>query len=53
MKKEDVAVIAKSLTNIKNALDELDSALKKKDSGGAEIAKRKILELQVQINRLL
>jgi hypothetical protein len=53
MKKEDVAVIAKLLTNMKNSLDELDSALKKRDSVGADIAKRKILELQVQINRLL
>ncbi|MCU0641980.1 MAG: hypothetical protein MUF61_00140 [archaeon] len=53
MKKEDVALIAKSLTSIKNAIDELDSAIKKNDATRANSAKERILEMQIQINRLL
>ncbi len=51
MKKEDIEVIAKLITEIKNSLEELESALKIGDAGRIVSAKRKILELQIQIGR--
>lgn len=51
MKKEDIEITAKLLTNMKDSLDELEDALKKGSSDRVASAKRKILELQVQIGR--
>ncbi len=53
MRKEDVDVVAKLLTEIKDSLDELESALKKNNVDKISAAKNKILDLQMQISRKL
>jgi len=51
MEKERVDILAQLLTNMKDALNELESALKKKNADGINSAKRKILSLQIQIDK--
>ena len=53
MKKEDVDVLSKLLTSMKDALNELEGAIKKKDSDRINLGKRKILDFQMQIDRKL
>jgi hypothetical protein len=51
MKKEDIDVLSEWLSNMKDAINELESASKRGDGAGANASKRKILNLQVQIGR--
>ena len=51
MKKEDIEVVARLLTYLQNSLDELESAIKKSQIDKAVSAKRKIMDLQMQIDR--
>lgn len=51
MKKEDIDIVAKLLTELKDSLDELDSALKKSNNSAIIAAKRKVRDLQMQIGR--
>ena len=51
MNKEDVDAVAKLLSSMKDSINELGMALKKKNAEKANAAKRNILELQVQISR--
>lgn len=51
MNKEDVDAVAKLLSSMKDSINELDGAIKKKNGEKANAAKGKILELQVQISR--
>lgn len=53
MKKEDIEIIAKLLTTLKDSLNELESSLKKDDAEKVTASKRKILDLQIQIGRKL
>ncbi|MEM4259513.1 MAG: hypothetical protein QXS38_02005 [Candidatus Pacearchaeota archaeon] len=53
MRKEDIEVVARLLTEIKNSLDELESAMKKKNADKISAVKQKILDLQMQIGRKL
>jgi len=51
MKKEDIEVVAKLLTDIKDSLNELESALKKNSISRVAEAKTKIMNLQMQISK--
>jgi hypothetical protein len=53
MKKEDIGVLSQLLSNMKDALNELETAIKKKDNEKINAAKRKILDFQLQIDRKL
>ena len=53
MKKEDVATVAKALSNIKDYLNELDIAFRNKDEVKVSSLKIKIFDLQSQIGRML
>ncbi len=53
MKKEDIDVLSKLLTNMKDALNELETAIKKKDYEKINAVKKKILDFQLQIDRKL
>jgi len=53
MKNEDITFVAKLLTNLKDSIDELDSALKKNNREGIVTAKIKIKNLQMQISQKL
>ena len=51
MRKEDIDAVAVLLTNLKDTVSELDSALKTGNAGNINAAKRKIADLQMQIGR--
>ena len=53
MEKEDITLVAQLLTGIKDALDKLEEAEKKKDADNLAAAKREILNFQEQIDKLL
>jgi hypothetical protein len=53
MEKEDITLIAQLLTGIKDALEKLQEAVKKKDIEKANAAKKEILNFQNQIEKLL
>ena len=53
MRKGDIENVARILSAIKDSLDELDSALKSNNASRATDAKIKILDLQLQIRRIL
>jgi hypothetical protein len=53
MKNEDITFVAKLLTNLKDLIDELDSALKKNNREEIVAAKIKIKNLQTQISQKL
>lgn len=53
MKKEEIAVLAQLLTAIKDAIDRLEEAQKKKDAEELEMAKREILSFQKKIDEIL
>jgi hypothetical protein len=49
MDKEDIINAAQLLTGIKDELDNLENALKKKDAAKLGVSKKKILDFQSQI----
>ena len=51
MKKEDIDIVAKLLTDLKDSIGELELALRKNDVGKVAAAKSKIMNLQMQIGR--
>lgn len=51
MEKSDIGILSELLTKLKDASAELESAIRKNDSVRGKIVKRKIIELQAQINR--
>ncbi len=53
MKKEEIAVLAQLLTAIKDTIERLEEAQKKKDSEELEMAKREILSFQKKIDEIL
>lgn len=53
MEKEEIDAIAKILSEMKDTIDRLALALRKKDSAELNASKRKIVELQTQIGRKL
>ncbi|MEK6849979.1 MAG: hypothetical protein AABX85_00195 [Nanoarchaeota archaeon] len=53
MEKEDITLIAQLLTGIKDAIDKLQDAQKKKDLEKLKAAKKEILNFQSQINELI
>ena len=53
MEKEDVTLIAQLLTGIKDAIDKLQEAEKKKDIEKLNAAKREINNFQQQIEKLI
>ena len=53
MQKDEINLIAQLLNSIKDALDELKQAQKKKDLNGQTNAKREIINFQKQIDKLL
>jgi hypothetical protein len=53
MEKEDITLIAQLLTGIKDALEKLEEAQKKKDLEKVNIAKKEILNFQTQIDKLI
>ena len=52
MNKEGIDRLVGLITDMKNRIEELKQARDKKDSAGLEDAKRKIISIQVQINRI-
>ena len=53
MKKEDIVTIAQLLNAIKDSLDKLEEALKKKDGEMLASAKQEILMFQQEIDKLI
>lgn len=53
MEKEDITLIAQLLTGIKDALQRLEEAERKKDLENLNAAKKEILNFQSQINNLI
>ncbi len=53
MKKEDVKLIAQLLTSMKDLLLKLEESERKKDKIVFDTTKRRILQFQSEINRLL
>lgn len=53
MKKEDIVVIAQLLTAIKDSIDKLEEAQKKRDAEMLLAAKREILMFQEKIDETL
>lgn len=53
MKKEDVAVLAQLLATMKEVALQLETAIAKKDYSSVQSAKKEILELQKQVDRML
>jgi hypothetical protein len=53
MEKEDIVLIAQLLTGIKDAIDRLEDAQKRKDLEKLSAAKKEILNFQKQIDSLL
>ena len=53
MEKEDITLVAQLLTGIKDALEKLAEAEKKKDAENLAAAKQEILNFQSQIDKLL
>ncbi len=53
MEKEDIVLIAQLLTGMKDAVEMLEEAQRKKDMEKLNAAKREILNFQKQIDELL
>lgn len=53
MEKEDITLIAQLLTGIKDAIDKLQEAMKKRDLEKINAAKREISNFQEQIDKLI
>ena len=53
MEKEDITLIAQLLTGIKDAIERLQEAEKKKDIERLNAAKKEILNFQTKINNLI
>lgn len=53
MKKEDIEAAAKLLTDLKDSIDELESALKGKSLNKVAEVKTKIMNLQMQIGKMI
>jgi len=53
MEKEDVMLVAQLLTGIKDAIEKIEEATKKKNIEKFNAAKREILNFQKQINELI
>jgi len=53
MEKEEILLLAQLLTSVKDAINNLEKAQKKKDLDGIVNAKLEILNLQRQIDMLL
>lgn len=53
MEKEDVLIIAQLLTGMKDAVDKLEDAQRRKDAEKLNLAKKEILNFQKQISELL
>ncbi len=51
MNKEDIDVLARYLTDMKDLLKELEMAVKKKDEERISSAKRRLLSLQNQVSK--
>jgi len=53
MKKEDIESAARILSEIKDSLDELESALKSNDAGKVTAAKVKIMNLRYKLKEMI
>jgi hypothetical protein len=53
MQKEDIMVLAQLLTGLKDAVANLEKAEKKKDMEEIAAAKREIISLQAQIDKII
>jgi len=53
MEKEDITLIAQLLTGIKDAIEKMQDAEKRKDLEKLNAAKREILNFQSQIDKLI
>lgn len=53
MEKEDVTLVAQLLTGIKDAIEKLQVAQRKKDIENLNAAKKEIITFQGQIDKLL
>ena len=53
MEKGQVDIIAGMLTEMKNAADDLERALKEKNEGKLNSAKRKLVDLQSKLDRMI
>jgi hypothetical protein len=53
MEKEDITLIAQLLTGIKDAIEKLQDAEKKKDLEKLNAAKKEIINFQAQIDKLI
>jgi len=53
MEKEEIMLVAQLLTGMKDAIEKLEEAKKKKDPELLNAAKKEILNFQKQINEIL
>jgi len=53
MNKEDVVILAQLLSSMKDAANEIESTLKKKDIARLNVLKNEILSLKEQVDRKL
>jgi hypothetical protein len=53
MRKEDIDVLASLFTGMKDALREMEAALKRGDIAKANAAKMKILDFKIKVDRLI
>ncbi len=53
MKKEEIGLIAQLLAGMKDAIERLENAYKKKDAETLVSAKKEILQFQAEVNRLI
>lgn len=53
MKKEDILLVAQLLSSMKDAVNKLEKAYKRKDLEELNSAKRELLNFQDQINKIL
>lgn len=53
MKREDIAIVAQLLTSMRDAVDKLNEAQRKKSLERAQAAKKEIMRFQSQLDALL
>lgn len=53
MKKEEIAIVAQLLTGMKDSIEKLEEARRKKDLEGFDEAKRELINFQKQIDQII
>ena len=53
MKKEEIAIVAQLLTGMKDSIEKLEEAKRKRDLEGFDEAKKELLNFQKQIDQII